>query len=49
MKGELGGGGSLRVPILIRPQTMTLMGTILGLVAFSATPPFTIFAMAKKE
>lgn len=51
VNGEEGGGGegsSLEVPVLIRPQTMTFMGTILGLVAFSSTPPFGNFAIASE-
>ncbi len=33
----------LKVPVLIRPQTMTFMGTILGLESHSARFPFDIF------
>ena len=36
--------GLLKVPVRIKPQTMTLMGTIRGLVACSASPPFDVFA-----
>jgi hypothetical protein len=32
----------LNVPVLISPQTITLIGTILGSAAVSANPPFEI-------
>jgi hypothetical protein len=35
-------GDSLSVPVLISPQTITLIGTILGSAAVSANPPFDI-------
>jgi hypothetical protein len=35
-------GDSLSVPVRISPQTITLIGTILGSAAVSANPPFEI-------
>ena len=37
-------GDLLNVPVLISPQTITLIGTILGSAAVSANPPFEILA-----
>ena len=40
-KGDI--GDSLSVPVRIRPQTITLMGTMRGFVAGSASPPLDVF------